>query len=162
MSQTYSYTVYLPLATEVEFPIFDVEAPAPQSQKYLFTQYTGQIQSTPYKETALGLGTFVTLKSQISNQQGEVNENIQLLLNFNGEANDNVGDDIPPKGVLSFNLSVLNPPDEPIVEDFIYKGIITTELNNGAYFGVIGTVNLHRYADETNPAKVVITYKNWL
>jgi len=157
MSQTFSYTFYVPAYSTVEFPIRFVNLPAPQSQVFQQTQTTKQIQSTTDPSTALGLGTISSIKTTIVDQQGQVNYNHQLLLNMNGSQS---GEDIPPKGVLALCFSLLNqttvPKDAsdytkiiiPAGQNYItIPGTVVASLCSGAYFGAVGTWKLTHYSD---------------
>jgi len=169
MSQTISYTFYLPYSSDVYFPINYITLPTPQSQIYSQTQLTRQIQSTPDASTALGLGTASSIKTVIIDQQGQNNYICEGLLNFNGEANGETGGDIPPKGVLAYSVSLLNqttvptsatnvsviiiPPGQSSITSV---AVINTSLSSGAYFGATGIIYITNYADETIPRKFVV------
>lgn len=158
MSKIYSYTFYSPFSSQVTFPIFNKSLPAPQSQQYIKNQYTGQIQSTPYASTALGLGTSSVIDTLIFDQQGQMNEITESLFNMNGLESGQTGGDIPPKGVLAVVVSQLNSSDFiPELETIEIKGVVNTACCNGAYFGAVGTCVMTYYAD-ARPAKVVVTY----
>jgi len=167
MSQTYSYTVYIPASSGVAFPIAYTSLPAPQSQVFQQIQITRQIQSTPDSATALGLGTQSAFRTVVVDQQGQVNY-IQLsLLNFNGVLN---GENIPPKGVLAINTSLLNqtpaptspsdvvrviiPPGEQTVT---FEGVVDTALCSGAYFGASGKCIFTNYVNQS-PYKLELIY----
>jgi len=173
MSQTYSYTFYLP-SDPGKAAIFGIDfkkLPPPQSQVYQLMQATRQIQSTPYKETALGLGTASTVKTTIVDQQGQVNYLQDGLLNFNGEANGKTGGDIPPKGVLALCFSLFNITPVPTSISFspyvivppgqdsvTVKGVVNTALCSGAYFGAVGIAYVTQYPDRNIPYKYEVTY----
>jgi hypothetical protein len=158
MSQTFSYTFYIPVTQMVKFSILEKTLPAPQSQQNLLNQYTVQLQSTPDASTALGIGTESSIATFIVDQQGQINDIIEMFFNMNGSE---TGGDIPPKGVLAVVFSCQSkhvfevPPGE---EYIVVKGLINTLTCNGAYFGAVGTCVITEYADKTIPEKVVVTY----
>jgi hypothetical protein len=153
MSGPFSYTFYSPFSSQVAFPISNETLPAPQSQKYIKTQYTGQIQSTPDSSTALGLGTSSVIDTLIFDQQGQLNEIIESLFNMNGLE---TGD--PPKGVLACVVSQLNTSEFiPEQDTIVVKGLVNTAYCNGAYFGAVGTCNFTYYSD-ARPAKIDVKY----
>jgi len=157
MSQTFSYTFYIPVLSMVKFSIFEKTLPAPQSQQYLLKQFTSQLQSTPDSSTALGIGTESSISTCIIDQQGEINYITEMFFNMNGSES---GEDIPPKGVLAAVISGQNyiwkvPPGQDFM---VMKGLINPLTCSGAYFGAVGTCNITKYADNTIPEKYVVTY----
>lgn len=166
MSQTFSYTFYIPYSSDVLFPIYYNVLPTPQSQLYSQVQLTRQIQSTPDSSTALGLGTSSSIKTVVIDQQGQNNYICEVMLNLNGDAE---GENIPPKGVLAFSVSLLNqttiptsptsnssliiPPGESSVTTPV---VINPLLSSGVYFGATGIIYVTNYADETIPRKYIV------
>ena len=156
MSQTFSYTFYIPSTSIVEFVILDKMLPSPQSQQYFLGQYTLQLQSTPDSSTALGIGTESSIYRCITDQQGQINDTVEMFFNMNGSES---GEDIPPKGVLAVVFNNTNEMQVPPGQDFmVLKGLINTLTCSGAYFGAVGSSVMTKYADETIPEKVVVTY----
>jgi len=150
-----SYTVYLPPLSEVVFPVEVVTLTPPQSQLWAKVQITGQIQSTEDAETALGLGTSSAVVTEIVAQNGQTNIITELLLNLNGEANDETGKDIPPVGVLALTNSFCGLNQSiPLV----IVGSITTALCADSYQGAQGLYRLTRYADGVTPAELEVVY----
>jgi coproporphyrinogen III oxidase len=171
MSQTFSYKLYAPssLVGAVVFPIVFKTLPAPQSQLYQLIQVTKDLQSTTNPETALGLGTSSILKTTVVDQQGQINYTSVISFIMNGEANGETGGDIPPKGVVTFTLSLLNGSTLPSkanddVRPIVYGPstswdcIINTSLCSGAYFGAVGIATITHLSNPYVPYEYTITY----